>query len=525
MRELLVRWLYARCGNTVRYWAVVAAAQGGSSALVAIVTVLLAATFFDPPALEVVYVAAVGATLTVLAIAAATFRIRPMLLRCSAWLADPDPSLERTGEVWADATTGTWQTFRRSAGTVNLLAVIPAAAIAWWRWDTGAAGFAAMLFACLIPALYGTVVSYSVGELVSRPLIDEIAARVSDEVSFRSGGLSLSRRLKLALPAYTTAAAMATVSLLGHADGARALAITALVSGLVGVLLATELTVLLGDAVTEPVGRMREQLARVQDGDFAARTLVTTGDELGELAHDFNLMTRGLQEREEIRTAFGTYMDSSVVDLILSGDVPAEGVEVTASILFCDVRGFTSYAEQATAPEVIATLNDMFTAIVPVVEKHGGHVDKFLGDGMLAVFGTPIPLADHADRAFAAACEIVDVVSLGSSGLSVGAGVNTGVVVAGPLGGAGRLNFSVIGDAVNVAARVEAATRQTGDGVLITGATRDALQGEWHLVSRGGIELKGKAEPVELFAPAGDADVVVPRLMALPFLRHHRRTR
>jgi adenylate cyclase len=512
MRERIVRWLYRRCGSSASYWAVVAAAQGGSSVIVAIITVVVAATFFDPPLGEVAVVAIVGSTLTMLAIGLATMRVRPMLVRFVAWRADPDPSVQETAEVWADATTGTWQTFRRSSGVVNLLAVLPATAVAWWRWDTGVAGALAMLLACVIPAFYGTVVSYSVGELLSRPIVDEIAARLPDEVPFRPGGLSLARRVRIALPAYTTTAALLTVGVLGHADGPRALAVTAVVSGAVGFFLAIELTVLLGDAVTGPVRRMRSQLVRVRGGDFSARTLVATGDELGELAHDFNLMARGLEEREEIRTAFGTYMDRSVVDLILSGDVAAEGVEVMVSILFCDVRGFTSYAEQASAPEVIATLNDMFTAIVPVVEKHGGHVDKFLGDGLLAVFGTPRRLADHADRAVAAACEIIDVVSLGASGLSVGAGVNTGVVVAGPLGGAGRLNFSVIGDAVNVAARVEAATRQTGDDVLITSATRDALVGGWELVSRGGIELKGKAAPVELFAPVVRADVGAPAL-------------
>ena len=103
----------------------------------------------------------------------------------------------------------------------------------------------------------------------------------------------------------------------------------------------------------------------------------------------------------------------------------------------------------------------------------------------------------------------VDAVALGTSGLTVAAGVNSGRVVAGPLGGAGRLNFSVIGDAVNVAARVEAATRRTGDDVLITAATRDMLVRGHDLVSRGELPLKGKSAPVELFAPLPLADAVV----------------
>ena len=503
-RDRLVRALYRRCGTKARYWLVMAAAQGASSVLIAAITVALLATYFDPSFGEALLVVAVGATFTILSIGYAALRTRPLLVRFQEWRATEEPTDAETAEVWHLAATNTWLTFRGHAARINVLAIVPATALAAWLWDAGWSGALAMMAACAIPAYYATAVNYSIGELLARPMLDEIAVRLSDDVDFRPGGLSLARRFKLAMPAYTTTASMLTVGLLGQGEGARSLAVTTAVSLAVGIGLAVELTVLLGDAVTGPVRQIRGQLARVRDGDFSARTPVTSSDELGELTHDVNMMTHGLAEREEIRAAFGTYMDRGVVDLILSGQVPPEGVEVTVSILFCDVRGFTSYAEQASAPEVIATLNEMFAAIVPVVEEHGGHVDKFLGDGMLAVFGTPRPLADHADRAVDAACEIVRVVAEGTSGLTVAAGVNSGMVVAGPLGGSGRLNFSVIGDAVNVAARVEAATRQTGDDVLITDATRRLLAAERVLEPRGGMTLKGKAEPIELFAPKLD---------------------
>lgn len=512
VRDRIVRALYRRCGTKASYWLVIAAAQGASSVLIAAVTVVLLATYFDPPLREVVVVAAVGATFTCLSIGYAALRTRPLLVRFQQWRANEEPTAEETAEVWHLAATNTWLTFRRHAARINVLAILPATAVAAWLWDAGWGGALAMVVACAIPAYYGTAVNYSIGELLGRPMLDEIAVRLPDDVDFRPGGLALARRFRLAMPAYTTTASMLTVGLLDHGDGARALAVATALSLAVGIGLAVELTVLLGDAVTGPVREIRSQLAKVRQGDFSARTPVTTSDELGELTHDVNVMTHGLAEREEIRAAFGTYMDRSVVDLILSGQVPPDGVEVTVSILFCDVRGFTSYAEQASAREVIATLNEMFAAIVPVVEKHGGHVDKFLGDGLLAVFGTPRPLADHADRAVDAACEIVRVVADGPSGLTVAAGVNTGSVVAGPLGGSGRLNFSVIGDAVNVAARVEAATRQTGDDVLITDATRRLLTGDRAVEARGGIALKGKAEPLELFAPRLDANATGPRL-------------
>jgi class 3 adenylate cyclase len=237
----------------------------------------------------------------------------------------------------------------------------------------------------------------------------------------------------------------------------------------------------------------------VRAGDYTARVPVMSSDEIGELSHDFNRMASGLQEREELREAFGTYVDRASVELILSGQFPPEGVEVDVSILFTDVQGFTSYAETASAREVIAALNEQFELMVPIIEKHGGHVDKFIGDGMMAVFGAPEFFPDHADRAVDAAIEIAETLHTQEHLLPVGLGVNSGVVVAGSVGGAGRLNFSVIGDTVNTAARVEAATRKTGDEVLIAEATKERLT-RHDVVSRGTMPLKGKAEPVELFA-------------------------
>jgi class 3 adenylate cyclase len=183
-------------------------------------------------------------------------------------------------------------------------------------------------------------------------------------------------------------------------------------------------------------------------------------------------------------------------------------------VLFVDVVDFTSFAAQADAREVVACLNELFEVVVPVIARHGGHVDKFEGDGLLAVFGAPERMPDHADRALRAALELTRRVN-GDAGIHgdggsqqgevrfrIGAGINSGEVVAGAIGGGGRLNFSVIGDAVNVAARVEAVTRKTGDGVLITEATRRALRNDFELAERGTFELKGIDEEVPLYAPS-----------------------
>jgi class 3 adenylate cyclase len=263
--------------------------------------------------------------------------------------------------------------------------------------------------------------------------------------------------------------------------------------------MATELAVLLCRSIVQPMERLGEGMRAVRAGDYTARVPVMSSDEIGELSHDFNRMAAGLAEREELREAFGTYVDRSAVELILSGMFPPEGIEVDVSILFTDVQGFTSYAETASAREVIAALNEQFELMVPIIERHGGHVDKFIGDGMMAVFGAPEFFPDHADRAVDAAVEIAQSLYDHDHLLPVGLGVNSGVVVAGSVGGAGRLNFSVIGDVVNTAARVEAATRETGDALLIAEATKERLT-RHDVVSRGTMPLKGKSEPVELFA-------------------------
>src|SRR5206468_10328324 len=172
------------------------------------------------------------------------------------------------------------------------------------------------------------------------------------------------------------------------------------------------------------------------------------------------------------------------------------------SILFMDVRGFTTLSERAAARELVSRLNVLYDIVVPVILRPVGHANKFSGDGLLAVFGAPQRHVDHADRAVAAALEIADRINADSrDGLRVGLGVNSGTVVVGTIGGGGRLDFTVIGDAVNTAARVESATRQTGDDLLITRATLDALSGDpsdWE--QRPTVELKGKTDQVPLYA-------------------------
>jgi adenylate cyclase len=249
---------------------------------------------------------------------------------------------------------------------------------------------------------------------------------------------------------------------------------------------------------------VRGALARIRAGDLEARVSVDDSGEVGALQMGFNEMAAGLAERQRIRETFGTYVDRDVAEHILREGTALEGEQVEVTLLFLDIRNFTTFAERLSAPEVVSTLNRLFEAIVPLIHARGGHVDKYVGDGLLAVFGAPRRHTDHADRALTAALEIARAVDdeFGDE-LSVGIGLDSGPVVAGNVGGAGRLEFSVIGDAVNVAARVESATRETGDRVLIAGRTTELLRptNDVELVERPGLTLKGKTRPVEVYAP------------------------
>ena len=181
----------------------------------------------------------------------------------------------------------------------------------------------------------------------------------------------------------------------------------------------------------------------------------------------------------------------------MSGRVEPEWALVT--VAFVDIRGFTTFAHRATAREAVAYLDEFFARAVPVVQRHGGSVNKFLGDGLLAVFGAPAPLPDHADRALAASAEMIDAVD---GHCAIGIGVNSGLVLVGTIGGGGLTELGVVGDPVNVAARVQDATRELGEPLLLTEATRALLDSPPPgLETRGTLALRGKPEPVAVYAP------------------------
>jgi adenylate cyclase len=251
-----------------------------------------------------------------------------------------------------------------------------------------------------------------------------------------------------------------------------------------------------------PIDDLAQATVRVGAGDYLQRLPVVQDDDLGALAASFNQMQAGLAERQRLQAAFGTYVDPALAARLLEqGDDVFTGERREVTVMFIDIRDFTPFAEANTAEDTVARLNALFEIVVPAVVDAGGHVNKFLGDGALAVFGAPSGLADHADAALRAAVLIHRLVDerFGAE-LRIGIGINTGVVIAGTIGGGGKLEFTLIGDTVNVAARVEQLTKTTGDAILLTRDCVDALASRPPaLIDRGFQALKGKSASVQVF--------------------------
>lgn len=264
----------------------------------------------------------------------------------------------------------------------------------------------------------------------------------------------------------------------------------------------------LAKPIVELVGHTR----RIARGDYSIRNKSYRNDELGRLSEAFDQMASGLDERERIRVAFGKAVSPEIARQLLRDGAKLGGEERQVTILFADLRGFTSLSEKLTPQELITLLNRYLDRMVAVIDRHGGTIDKFIGDSIMALFGAPGEQPDAADRALAAALEMQralaelnrELAAEGRPPLGIGIGINTARVVAGNMGSHSRLNYTVVGDGVNVASRLQSLTRTTEyrTDLITSAATLAALQSPATFRSRslGSVQVKGRAEPVEIFA-------------------------
>src|SRR5690349_4252614 len=425
-------------------------------------------------------------------------RLAEPLRPLRGWLNGADVA---PAEAWCATVKLPLQLFRGGDKRAILLVVLPVSVFATVELRLPAYSVVFLFVGGLVSIGYAAVLHFFYAETAFAPILRELAPSLPEDFDVGRVGVPLRWKLLGALPMINviTGVVVSGLSTSGR-QSAEDLGVSVLAAVIVAFTLSLELTVLVSRSVLRPVSDLIEATERVKAGDLSSRVPVTSGDELGTLASGFNSMMHGLAERQALHDAFSSYVDPQVALRVLAEGARIPGEEVDVTIAFIDLRGFTSFAERAGAREVVEFVNEFLELAVPTLTRHGGHVNKFVGDGVLGVFGAPVHMDDHADRALAAATELAHAVERRfGQRLGIGVGINSGRVLAGTIGGGGKLEFTVIGDPVNVAARVEEMTRETGDVVLLTEATRCQLSDPPELEPRGSIRLKGRSEPVPIF--------------------------
>jgi adenylate cyclase len=267
----------------------------------------------------------------------------------------------------------------------------------------------------------------------------------------------------------------------------------------------------LGSVLSRPISQLMEGTRAVADGNFAITLHVGSRDEIGALTHSFNEMASSLREKDAIKRAFTRYVAREVVTEILKDPdrIVLTGERRDVTVLFCDLRGFTSISERLSPEEVVSLLNAFYTLMIDTTFKHDGTLDKFLGDGVMAVFGAPIFHPDHSLRALRTALAMQAGirelsgrrVAEGQAPLSIGIGVNAGTAVAGSVGTEARMEYTVIGDSVNLAARLESYARP--GQILVSASTYAAVRDLIEARPLGVMRLRGKEEEVDVWEVVG----------------------
>lgn len=264
--------------------------------------------------------------------------------------------------------------------------------------------------------------------------------------------------------------------------------------------------------LTRPILALVQHTRRIAEGDYAARLDSRRQDELGLLAASFDSMSAGLEERDRVRDLLDKNVSPEIAARLLRDGAALGGEEREVTVLFADLRGFTALSEQLAPRELIHLLNRHLDRMSAEVEREGGVIDKFIGDSIMALFGAPVSQADAAERALAAARGMeralavlnTELATENQRPLALGIGINTARVVAGNIGSHRRLNYSVIGDGVNIAARLQAETRRPEHhtNIIVSAATAAALSPATRATLRPlhRVAVKGRIETVEILA-------------------------
>ena len=259
-------------------------------------------------------------------------------------------------------------------------------------------------------------------------------------------------------------------------------------------------------ALTRPIGRLDRGMGRVAEGDLDVRLPVTSDDEVGRAISGFNQMVDGLAERQYLRDTFGKYMPESVAQAILDDQERrgrAADTQAEATLMFVDIEGFTSLSESLRPADVASILNTYLGLVVPVIQRHGGVINSFIGDGLFVSFNLPLAHDHHAAAAIRSALEIQKLTAgatfASGTRLRVRVGINTGPVVAVTIGTDKTMSYTLLGDAVNIAARVEQLNKRFGSSILATESTVQAAGPGFPCLRLGETDVRGHRGDVVVY--------------------------
>jgi adenylate cyclase len=267
-------------------------------------------------------------------------------------------------------------------------------------------------------------------------------------------------------------------------------------------------TVVFSHSISRNIEKLTEFAHRIAEGDFLVNVSaeIKSKDELGILANAFDDMTVGLLERDKIKGMFTKFHGTTITQELLNQEDVKKGNRCEAVVFFSDIRGFTDFSNDKSPEEVVAMLNSYFEVMVDVIIRHGGVVDKFVGDAIMAIWGAPNGSPDDAKMAVLACLEMrkelerlnTERISNGEKPLMIGMGLHAGPVVAGTVGSNDRLEYTVIGDTVNTASRIESATKSFGTDLLVSEAVVKKLDEEFLVELAGHTKVKGKNKTLAL---------------------------
>ena len=275
--------------------------------------------------------------------------------------------------------------------------------------------------------------------------------------------------------------------------------------GVGALILALFVGVGLAGGITSPVQTLVAGMREVRQGNLQHRLSLEREDEIGFLAHSFNEMVGGLEEREKIRDVMHKVVSPEIAHEMLQRGVTLGGEVREATVLFADIRGFTSLSEGMPPEELLHLLNAYLGRMSRVIEKEKGVIDKYIGDEVMAIFGAPLPSSDHALRAVMAATRMLAELQQFNTEegrrapLRIGIGIASGLVVAGNVGSPERLNYTVLGDTVNLASRLQSLTKDYGVPLIINGQTHDRVATQFSCRLLGKVAVRGRQEETVLY--------------------------